>query len=110
MSCAGIFLITFLPVHIGTNLTFVFSDSTETFSMLATFMPTKPVIMVLEVVLFGGLLLHVVPAILLYKHNRQARPTPYFKDAHSRTSYFSRYTIHTATVIGIFLLLHLYDF
>ena len=38
MSLAGLFLIVFLVVHLGINLSLIFSDSRETFNKAAHFM------------------------------------------------------------------------
>lgn len=110
MSLAGIFLLLFLVVHLIINLLLVFSDSTESFNIAATFMGTNPVIMVMEVVLFGGLLLHMILGLILQIQNILARPIGYKKRNNSTTSTFSRYMLHTAIIVTIFLVLHLFDF
>ncbi len=110
MSLAGLFLIVFLVVHLGINITLIIFNSTETFNKAATFMGTNPVIMVFEVVLFGGFLLHMIYGVILQIQNLFARPIGYKKANHSQTSYFSKYMLHTALIITIFLILHLFDF
>ncbi|NJK84952.1 MAG: hypothetical protein HC906_02235 [Bacteroidales bacterium] len=74
-------------------------------------MGTNPVIMVMEVVLFGGFLLHMIYGSVLQVQNLLARPVRYKKtNSTSTSSVFSRYMLHTALIITIFLILHLFDF
>lgn len=110
MSLAGIFLLVFLVIHLVINLLLVFSDTTESFNIAATFMGTNPVIMIMEVILFGGFLIHMIYGIILQIQNLIARPTGYKKGNNSQQSFFSKYMLHTAIIITIFLVLHLLDF
>jgi succinate dehydrogenase / fumarate reductase cytochrome b subunit len=110
MSLAGLFLITFLLVHLGLNLTLLFDKSREVFNLAAHFMATNPLIKVFEVVLFGGILIHIFWGITLYFQNRAARPQQYYVSNNSQQSVFSKYMIHTGVIILAFLVLHLMDF
>lgn len=109
MSLAGIFLLTFLVVHLGINL-LVLGDSRDDFNVAAHFMATNPVIKVFEIVLFGGILIHVIYGLIISIQNGKARPVRYKKDNHSQTSFFSKYMLHTAIIVGIFIVIHLFDF
>lgn len=109
MSLAGIFLIMFLLVHLGVNL-LVFKESPEAFNKAAHFMGTNPVIKVMEITLFGGFLLHMIYGLIVSLQNWMARPVGYKKTYNSQSSFFSKYMIHTAIVLTIFLVLHLFDF
>jgi succinate dehydrogenase / fumarate reductase, cytochrome b subunit len=109
MSLAGIFLIMFLLVHLGINL-LIFKESPEAFNKAAHFMGTNPVIKIMEITLFGGFLLHMVYGVIVSLQNWMARPVGYKKTYNSQSSYFSKYMIHTAIVLSIFLVLHLFDF
>ena len=60
MSLAGLFLIIYLAIHLGINITLILYKNTETFNKAATFMGTNPVVRILEVVLFGGFLIHMI--------------------------------------------------
>jgi succinate dehydrogenase / fumarate reductase cytochrome b subunit len=110
MSLAGIFLIVFLVVHLGINLSLIFSDSRETFNKAANFMGTNIVVRVMEIILFGGFLLHMIYGVVLQLQNWMARPNRYRKENFSQTSFFSKFMIHTAAVITVFLVIHLFDF
>jgi succinate dehydrogenase / fumarate reductase, cytochrome b subunit len=110
MSLMGLFLITFLLVHLGLNLTLITSDSKDTFNMAAHFMGTNPVVKIMEFVLFGGFIIHIFWGVLLFVQNWLARPQSYAVSNNSQESIFSKYMIHTGAVIAAFLVLHLMDF
>ena len=109
MALAGLFLVSFLVVHMGINL-LVLLDDKEAFNKAAHFMGTNPVIKVFEIVLFGGFLIHIVYAGILTLINMKARPVGYAVKNHSQSSYFSKYMVHTAAIVFIFLVIHLFDF
>jgi succinate dehydrogenase / fumarate reductase cytochrome b subunit len=73
MALTGIFLITFLVVHAGINAMIYFNDGGVTFNTWAHFMGTNLIISTMELVLFLGLILHVVDGLMLCpKQNRAA--------------------------------------
>ena len=110
MSLAGLFLISFLAVHLAINLTLVFSGSRELFNRAAYFMGTNIVLKVMEIVLFGGFMLHIIFGVYIQLQNWFARPQRYLKENYSQTSFFSKFMIHTAAIITVFLVIHLMDF
>jgi succinate dehydrogenase / fumarate reductase cytochrome b subunit len=110
MSLAGLFLILFLIVHLGINLSLIFSDSREIFNKAAHFMASNVIIKIFEVILFGGFILHMFYGILLQLKNWFARGRRYRIENFSQTSFFSKFMIHTAVVISVFLVIHLMDF
>ncbi len=109
MAFAGLFLITFLFVHMSINL-LVLLPSTDTFNIAAHFMGTNIVIKVFEVVLFGGFIIHIIYGLVLQIQNWMARPNRYKIEGWSHTSPFSKFMIHTALIILVFLVIHLTDF
>lgn len=109
MSLAGLFLAVFLLVHLGINLLLVFKDN-HTFNVAANFMATNKLIKIMEITLFLGLFVHMIWGIWLQIQNWMARPVGYAKTNSSQTSFFSKYMIHTAVIIFIFLVLHFIDF
>jgi succinate dehydrogenase / fumarate reductase cytochrome b subunit len=110
MALAGLFLATFLSVHLGINLMLLKNDGGRAFTEAATFMGTNPVIKVFEIVLFGGFLLHIIFGLMVSGQNRAARPAPYACSNSSDTSLFSKYMFHTGIILFIFLVLHFCDF
>lgn len=110
MSLAGLFLITFLLVHLGLNLILLIDKSRETFNLAAHFMGTNPVVKIFEVVLFGGFIIHIFWGLLLFFQNRAARPQGYAIGTNSQESIFSKYMVHTGALVLVFLVIHLFDF
>ncbi|NLI25228.1 MAG: succinate dehydrogenase cytochrome b subunit [Bacteroidales bacterium] len=110
MSLAGLFLIVFLLVHLGINLLLILYDSPETYNRAAHFMQTNLLIKIIEVVLFGGFFLHMIYGLIVQIENWLSRPKGYRIANYSQTSFFSRFMIHTAAIIFVFLVIHLMDF
>jgi succinate dehydrogenase / fumarate reductase cytochrome b subunit len=110
MALAGLFLISFLIVHLGINLLILKNDGRESFNMAAHFMVTNPVIQTMQWVLFGGFILHILLGIVLQLQNWMARPQRYKVEGYSHTSFFSKFMIHTGAVIFAFLIIHLVNF
>jgi succinate dehydrogenase / fumarate reductase cytochrome b subunit len=73
-------------------------------------MGTNLVIKVFEIVLIGGILLHIIYALILQVQNWIARPRRYVKANYSNTSFFSKFMIHTAIIVLVFIAIHMADF
>lgn len=110
MALAGLFLISFLIVHLSINLLILKNDSREAFNLAAHFMVTNPVIQAMQWLLFGGFIIHILVGIVLQIQNWMARPTRYKIEGYSHTSFFSKFMIHTGAIILAFLILHLINF
>lgn len=110
MSLAGLFLVVFLLVHMGLNLLLLIYEDPMVYNKAAHFMSTNILIKIFEIVLFGGLLLHIIYALILQIQNWIARPKRYNKANYSNTSFFSKFMIHTALIILVFLVIHMLDF
>jgi succinate dehydrogenase / fumarate reductase cytochrome b subunit len=110
MSLAGLFLIIFLVIHLSINLSLIFSDSREVFNKAAHFMSSNVIIKIIEIVLFGGFILHMFYGFYLQIKNWIARGRVYNVANYSQTSFFSKFMIHTAVIITVFLIIHLSDF
>src|ERR1035437_10191111 len=110
MSLAGLFLCTFLVVHLAINLLLLRNDGGEAFKIGVEFMTTNPVVKIMEYVLFGGFLIHIIWGTILQMENWMARPKRYAVTNYSQTSFFSKYMIHTGAIIFVFLVIHLMNF
>jgi succinate dehydrogenase / fumarate reductase cytochrome b subunit len=109
MSLSGLFLITFLLVHLGVNLTLFIGS--ETFNGASHFMATNPIIQVMQYVLAAGFIYHIVMGIVLELKNRASRPIKYAKNnAAANSGWASRNMIYTGILILLFIVLHLKDF
>lgn len=111
MGLTGLFLISFLLVHCFINAMVFFDRSGSLFNEYAHFMGTNIIIRIMEVVLFAGLLLHIIDGLMLYFQNRAARPQGYaYNKPNANSSWYSRSMAILGTLLLIFLIMHLYHF
>lgn len=111
MSLTGLFLISFLVVHCFINALIFFNDGGLTFNTGASFMAHNWLIRAGELVLFAGLILHIIQALILTLENRKARPVGYAKfDGAANSSWYSRSMGLLGTLLLIFLIIHLVHF
>jgi succinate dehydrogenase / fumarate reductase, cytochrome b subunit len=109
MALAGLFLITFLPVHLSINLMLLDSDPVP-FNTAAHFMATFPLVRIMEVVLFATIFIHIGWGIFIQIQNWLARPIGYVEVNKAETSFFSRFMIWTGATILTFFVLHWFNF
>ncbi|MFZ1333031.1 MAG: succinate dehydrogenase cytochrome b subunit [Flavobacteriales bacterium] len=111
MALTGIFLITFLVVHATVNAMIFYNDGGVTFNSVAHFFGTNILIRTMEIVLFLGLIAHVVDGLLLWRQNHAARPVKYAmeKGSANRTWYSASMGI-LGSLILLFLIVHLWHF
>jgi succinate dehydrogenase / fumarate reductase cytochrome b subunit len=109
MALAGLFLITFLPVHLSINLMLLKSEP-EPFNNAAHFMATFPLVRIMEIVLFAFIFIHIGWGIFLQIQNWMARPVAYANANKAETSFFSRFMIWTGATILTFFILHWFNF
>ncbi len=109
MALTGIFLITFLAVHLAGNLQLLKNDGGQSFNIYAEFMSTNPLIQTISKVNFALILIHIVWSVLLTRKNRQARGQSYAVDKNS-SHWTSRNMGILGTIILIFLVIHLRHF
>ncbi|MCF6171635.1 MAG: succinate dehydrogenase cytochrome b subunit [Bacteroidales bacterium] len=110
MSLFGLFLMTFLVVHLSINLLLLFDPSRELFNIAAHFMGTNPLIQIFQWVLFAGFGFHIILGVILQIQNWMARPKGYKVKGTSEDSVFSKYMIYTGMIIFVFLIIHLGNF
>ena len=112
MGITGLFLVSFLFVHMSGNLLLFKGDGGVAFNEYTKFMTTNPVVGVLEWVLFGGFIVHIIYAAVLTRQNRIARPTGYKAPGGKAksSSWFSRNMGLSGSIVLIFLIVHLVMF
>ncbi|WP_410220306.1 succinate dehydrogenase cytochrome b subunit [Pedobacter sp.] len=111
MGLTGLFLISFLIVHVSINALIFLNDGGQTFNVAADFMGHNLVVRVMEIGLFAGIILHIVQAIVLTAQNKAARPSAYaYSNASANSTWYSRSMGLLGTLILMFLILHLYHF
>ena len=111
MSITGLFLISFLLVHCTINAFIFFNDGGATFNAGAEFMAHNPVIRTMEIVLFIGIILHIVQALILTLQNNKARPVKYsVNNGKANSTWYSRSMGLLGTLLLLFLIIHLKHF
>jgi len=111
MALTGLFLCSFLVVHLYINLFLFGGDQGKTFDVYAEFMATYPLLRPIEIVLFLGFLAHMIVGVWLWWTNRTARPDKYAVHRPGETSSSSsRLTFVTGTIVLIFLIIHVRTF
>ena len=111
MSLTGLFLITFLIVHVAGNALIFKNDGGEAFNLYAQFMTTNPLIKMASYILYTGILLHIIYSLILSVYNKRARPTGYvMAKPNQNSSWKSRNMGILGTIVLIFLIIHMRAF
>lgn len=111
MGLTGLFLILFLIVHVGINSLIFLNDGGQVYNMASAFMAHNPVIRVMEIGLFIGILLHIYLSLKLTIQNRRARPVKYqVNNGNSNSAWYSRSMGILGSLLLIFLVVHLGNF
>lgn len=107
MGLTGLFLISFLVVHVGINACIWAMDGGEMFNKAAHFMGSTVVIRIAEIGLFVGIFLHAIQGLLLEFQNRKKRAIGYQVPMGNKGSkWYSRSMGLLGTIILIFLVIH----
>lgn len=111
MSLTGLFLVSFLVVHLSGNFLLFKSDGGAAFNLYSKFMSTNGLIRVLEIGLVAGFLAHIYNAWVLSRHNASARPVQYaVSNNNPSVSWFSKNMGISGSIVLIFLIIHLLNF
>lgn len=111
MSLSGLFLISFLLVHLVVNSMILFDPSGELFNHAAHFMGSNPIIRIVEPILAIGFILHIIYAGFLTLTNQWARPTGYHRQNSGNSStWASRNMFVLGSLVLIFLIIHISNF
>ncbi|MBN2637290.1 MAG: succinate dehydrogenase cytochrome b subunit [Prolixibacteraceae bacterium] len=111
MSITGLFLVSFIAVHLAINLLLIFDDTGELFNKGAYFMATNPAIKIMEPLLGLGFIIHIVWSFFLEYKNWKARPIKYNKKSvGDSSSWASRNMLILGTLVLVFLVMHIIDF
>ena len=111
MALSGLFLCTFLVVHLLGNLQLFQNDDGVAFNLYTAFMVKNPLIKIVAYVNYAFILLHVIDGFYLTAQNRKARPQRYaMVDQSKSSSWSSRNMALLGTVILVFLVVHMKSF
>lgn len=107
----GLFLISFLVVHVGINSTILLNDNGQTFNTAAHFMSHNWVIRIMEIGLFAGLIAHILLTLKLHFENKSKRPVAYAViDGKANSKWYSRSMALLGSLLLAFLVIHLRQF
>jgi succinate dehydrogenase / fumarate reductase cytochrome b subunit len=110
MALTGLFLCTFLIVHLGGNLLLFKNDDGYAFNAYANFLTHFPPIEVVAYILYLCILVHALYALILTIKNRKARPVGYAVAAKSDASWASKNMGLLGSILFLFLVIHMSDF
>ena len=118
MALTGLFLISFLIIHVGLNSCIFYdlewfdpSDNGSMFNRAAHFMGASLVIRLLEFGLFACFILHIIQGYVVEAKNRQKRRAGYQVGLGNRGSkWYSRSMAILGTLIFLFLIVHVSHF
>jgi len=114
MSLTGLFLISFLAIHLLGNLLLLADDGGDQFNLYAKFMTTNPLIKTVSYLLYASILLHSVQGIMIWLKNRAARGTQRYAVHVTRATNTNASAAKNmgwlGTIILVFILIHLYQF
>ena len=111
MSLTGLFLISFLIVHLIGNLQLLKDDGGEAFNKYAYFMTHFPLIKIISYGLYFFILVHTVQGLALWQANRAAKGTSYaVNPSVPNVTWASKNMALLGTLIFAFLFIHMGDF
>ena len=111
VALSGLFLCSFLILHLYINLFLFKQDGGQTFDVYSEFMATYPLIRPLEWLLFLGFIVHAVIGVWLWLVNRRVRPQAYAVNrASDNSTLASRIGFWTGTFVFVFLIVHVNTF
>jgi succinate dehydrogenase / fumarate reductase, cytochrome b subunit len=110
MALTGLFLCTFLIVHLGGNLLLFKHDDGFAFNVYANFLTHFPPIEVVAYLLYLCILVHTIYAIVLTIINRKARPVRYAVTASDNATWQSKNMGFLGAILFLFIVIHMSDF
>ena len=111
MSLTGLFLCSFLVVHLIGNLQLFDHDHGKAFNSYAQLMTHFTPIKVVSYLLYTSIVVHAVYALIVTTHNRKARPVGYAVYRGSENSaWTSRNMGILGTVLLVFIVTHMSNF
>lgn len=114
MSLTGLFLISFLVVHLAGNLQLLVNDQGESFNAYAKFMTTNPLIKFLSYGLYTGILLHAIQGLVIWLQNKAARGGKGYAKKVTQVVGTNSFAASNMAWLGIliliFLIIHMGDF
>jgi succinate dehydrogenase / fumarate reductase, cytochrome b subunit len=111
MAATGLFLCTFLIVHVAGNLQLFKGDGGRAFNEYSYFMTHNPLIMTISYLLYTSIIVHALMALILTRHNNDSRPVKYaYTKPEANSPWSSRNMGILGTILLVFIILHMRTF
>ena len=111
MSLTGLFLSSFLIVHMAGNLQLFKGDNGRAFNEYTYFMTHNPLILTVSYLLYTSILVHALMALVLTRHNQASRPVKYaYSRPEANSPWSSRNMGILGTVLLLFIIIHMRTF
>ncbi|MEO8795804.1 MAG: succinate dehydrogenase cytochrome b subunit [Daejeonella sp.] len=111
MSLTGLFLCTFLVVHLIGNIQLFKDDGGQAFNAYSYFMTHFPPIKIISYLLYASIIIHAVYALVLTLSNKKARPVAYASyNGQANSPWTSRNMGILGTILLIFIVVHMSNF
>jgi succinate dehydrogenase / fumarate reductase cytochrome b subunit len=110
MALTGLFLCTFIIVHLAGNLFLFKNDQGYGFNVYANFLTHFPPIEVIAYLLYLSILVHALYALILTAKNRKARPVAYAASNEAPASWSSKNMGLLGSILFVFIVIHMGDF
>jgi succinate dehydrogenase / fumarate reductase cytochrome b subunit len=113
MALTGLFLISFMIVHLVGNLQLLSGSGGQAFNEYAYFMTHNPIIKATSFGLYASILLHAIQGLFLWRKNSQARGSQGYAVKANRVAGGSKASLRMGalgTVILIFIIVHMVQF
>ncbi|SDE15951.1 succinate dehydrogenase / fumarate reductase cytochrome b subunit [Mucilaginibacter pineti] len=110
MALTGLFLCTFIIVHVGGNLLLFSGDNGFGFNVYANFLTHFPPIEVIAYLLYLSIAVHALYGLILTVKNRKSRPVGYAVQPKATASWSSKNMGLLGSILFLFIVIHMGDF
>jgi len=110
MCLTGLFLCSFLIVHLSGNFTLFKNDDGLAFNQYAHFMTSFVPIKVVSYLLYSSIIIHSVYALIITIQNKKARPVAYAQKSGDGSIWSSRNMGILGTILLVFIVSHMNNF
>ena len=110
MALTGLFLCTFIIVHLGGNLLLFSNDNGFGFNVYANFLTHFAPIEVIAYILYLSIVVHALYALIITVKNRKSRPVGYAIQPKSDATWSSKNMGLLGSILFLFIVIHMGDF
>ena len=110
MCLTGLFLCSFLIIHLTGNFQLFKNDEGLAFNQYAHFMTSFTPIKVVSYLLYSSILVHTIWAIIITQKNKKSRPVAYAIQPKAGSIWSSRNMGILGTILFVFIVMHMSNF